>query len=259
MKITCLIIDDEPLARKRLQNLVAYAPNLVNLGQAKTGKEAIKMIKNLNPDLIFLDIQMKDMTGFDVLNKINATNRPIVIFVTAFDEYAIKAFDYFAFDYLLKPFKKERFTISVNKAIQHFKSGNLSIPESKMKELFAYINKSSLIKKKTVFKKKLPIKIGKTVSFIDVGTIKYICASGSYVDIHTLEKIHVLRYPLNNLMLELDDTIFVRIHRSTIINLDFIIKIIHSSFGEIDVEMDGNKKFRVSKSYKKEFKKIIGV
>lgn len=259
MKISCLIIDDEPLARKRLLSLVKDTPELNCIGQSKTGKEAITVIKKLNPDLLFLDIQMKDMTGFDVLKKIKTTHNPLVIFVTAFDEYALKAFDFFAFDYLLKPFKKERFNLSIKKVMQHLREEKPSVSEDRINKLLAYMDESSTKNNTAVFKNKLPIKTGKTVSFISISTIKYICASGSYIDIHTSQKTHVLRSSLRGIISEMDAASFIRIHRSTIINLEFISKIINSSYGEVDVKMNDNKQFRVSKSYKKEFQKMVGV
>ncbi|SRX74515.1 LytR/AlgR family response regulator transcription factor [Aequorivita antarctica] len=259
MKISCLIIDDEPLARKRLLALVEEMEDLQLLGQCKTGKEAVLTIEELHPDLIFLDIQMKDMSGFDVLQKLKTNKKPMVIFVTAFDTYAVKAFDAFALDYLLKPFKKERFQQAVARAKQQFKSKTGNNLESNFQKLLEYIEEEKTEKNNTTSKSKLPIKIGNTVSFIAYSEIQYILASGSYVEICTLDKKHVLRDSLQNIMDEMESKQMLRIHRSTIINTNFLDKVIHSNFGEIDVKMKDGSLFRVSKSYRKEFQKSLGL
>jgi two-component system LytT family response regulator len=256
LRITCLIIDDEPLARKRIFSLVENIPKLDFLDEAKTGKEAIVKIENLLPDLIFLDIQMKDMTGFEVLKKAKPTKKPVVIFVTAYDEYALKAFDFFAFDYLLKPFKKGRFNLAVKRVIKYINSKNNDFDE-KIDNLLKYMDNSVTKKDNRIFKNKLAIKTGKNVSFIDINSIKYIIASGSYVDIHTNNRTPVLRTTLSAILEKIDNLNFIRIHRSTIININFIDKLIHSNYSEIDVKMSDEKIFRISKSYKKEFQNIL--
>ncbi|QQX77075.1 MULTISPECIES: LytR/AlgR family response regulator transcription factor [Aequorivita] len=259
MKISCLIIDDEPLARKRLLTLVAEMDALQLLGQCKTGKEAIESIEELQPDLIFLDIQMKDMNGFDVLKKLKTNKKPKVIFVTAFDTYAVKAFDAFALDYLLKPFKKERFEQAVIRAKEQFKSETKNSLEQKFQELLQYIETEKSEKSSTAPKSKLPVKTGNTVSFIPYSEIQYILASGSYVEICTADKKHVLRDSLQNVINEMESRQMLRIHRSTIINTAFLDKVIHSNFGEIDVKMKDGSQFRVSKSYRKEFQNKLGI
>lgn len=259
MKISCLIIDDEPLARKRLLSLVEEIDNLRLLGQCKTGKEAVSSIEELQPDLIFLDIQMKDMNGFDVLKKLKTTKKPMVIFVTAFDTYAVKAFDAFALDYLLKPYKKERLQQAVARAEQQFEKETQNSLEHKFQKLLQYIEDEKTQKNTSTSKSKLPVKTGNTVSFIAYSEIQYILASGSYVEICTLDKKHVLRDSLQNIMKEMESKQMLRIHRSTIINTSFLDKVIHSNFGEIDVKMKDGSLFRVSKSFRKDFQNNLGV
>ncbi len=259
MKISCLIIDDEPLARRRLLTLVEEMDDLHLLGQCKTGKEALLSIEELQPDLIFLDIQMKDMSGFDVLQKLKSGKKPMVIFVTAFDVYAVKAFDAFALDYLLKPFKKERFQQAVSRAKSQFEKETENSLDHKFQKLIAYIEEEKSENTRSNTKSKLPIKIGNTVSFIPYSEIQYILASGSYVEICTLDKKHVLRDSLQNILEEMEYKQMLRIHRSTIINTDFLEKVLHSNFGEIDVKMKDGELFRVSKSYRKELQHNLGV
>ena len=256
MNISCLIVDDEPLARNRLVKLISEVPELICLGESKTGKEAVFMIESLEPDLIFLDIKMKDMTGFEVLKKINIKHMPIVIFVTAFDKYALKAFNVFAFDYLLKPFKKSRFDAAIKRVVEFLDSSDKSFFDKNLSNLLNYLDTSKEINN---IKSKLPIKTGRTVSFLDVKDIKYILASGSYIDIHTVDKIHVLRSSLTDILDDINNLNFRRIHRSSVININFMTKLLHSQYGEIDVKMSDNKILRISGSYKKEFLKALGI
>lgn len=256
MKITTLIIDDEPLARQRIKNLLSDINDIEILDECSTGKKAIKAIENNKPDIIFLDIQLKDMTGFNVLEKIDISINPIVVFITAYNEFALKAFEFFAFDYLQKPFKDERFFLTTNKAIEQVKQKKNLNFEDKIENLLQFVNSKN---EKQISLTKFPIKLGNKVVFIDSKEIKYIVASGYYAEIHTNEKKHLLRESLTNLTQDLNPSKFVRIHRSTIINLDYIKELIHSNYGEIDVKMSDNNLFRISRSFKKEFLNKMGL
>ncbi|MCD2260771.1 LytR/AlgR family response regulator transcription factor [Psychroserpens luteolus] len=257
MQLNCLVIDDELLARKRLSKLVNEVAELRLIDECKTGKEAIIAIDTVKPHLIFLDIQMKDMTGFDVLKQIR--HEPLVIFVTAYDMYAIKAFDYFAFDYLLKPFKKERFKQSVNRILHYFERKTASKMNDQLEDLLDYIKAQKEQEDTTFFKDKMPVKVGQKVSFLNISDIKYILASGSYVDIFTDKKSYVVRSSLSDITNNTKHKDLIRIHRSTVINVMNIENVIHSSFGEIDVKMKDDRLFRVSKTYRKIFLDNLGI
>jgi len=257
MKINTLIIDDESLARQRLINLVNDVPELKLIGECSTGKEAISTINKLEPDVIFLDIQMKDLTGFDVLQKINVEKKPLIVFVTAYNEYALKAFDFFAFDYLLKPYKDERFFKSVKNIIDFANNKNYSPFETKINDLLKYIKTNNA--PSVNYSEKLPIKLGNKISFINVNDIKYIVASSYYAEIYTDDKKYLLRESLSNLIETLDENKFIRVHRSTIINLKEISELVNSNYSEVDVKMKDKKMFRVSKSYKKIFLSKMGL
>jgi len=259
MKINTLIIDDEALARQRLINLTNDVPELNLIGQFGTGKDAISAINEFEPDLIFLDIQMKDMNGFDVLEKITVEKKPIVIFVTAYNEYAVKAFDFFAFDYLLKPYKDDRFFKSIENIINFINTKNYSPFEEKINDLLKYVKTNNTSQAPLNYYENLPIKLGNKTLFINITNIKYIVASGYYAEIYTDEKKHLLRESLSNLIESLDPNKFIRIHRSTIINASEIGELISSNYGEIDVKMNDKKMFRISKSYKKLFLKKMGI
>ena len=261
MTISTLIIDDESLARQRLQNLVLEIPELKILDLCSTGKSAIEKINQLQPDLIFLDIKLKDMNGFDIIEQIETKKTPLIIFVSAYDEFALKAFDYFAFDYLLKPFKDERFYKTISNAINHFKHDEFVHFENKLNNLIDFVKKEDTngTEVKSQVKDKLAIKLGNKVSFLEMKEIKYIVASGYYAEIFTEEKKHLLRESLTNLTEKLDPNQFIRIHRSTIININSISELIHSNYGEIDLKTTDNKLFRISKSYKKDFQNLMGI
>ncbi len=253
MKISALIIDDEPLARNLINNLLRTEPLINVIGICKTGKEAILMIDKLKPNLIFLDIKLKDMTGFDILERISV-KAPMIIFVTAFDAYALKAFNFFAFDYLLKPFNEDRFYVSINKAIEAFHKKDTSQLQKKVNNLMSHVRIAD--KNPT---KKLPIPLRNRTIFIPLNEIIYITASNYYAEIYTESKKYLLRESLQNLLNILNPEHFIRIHRSTIINIDFMKELINSSYGAIHVKMKDSNQFRISKSYKKEFLTKMGV
>ncbi|WP_242202812.1 LytR/AlgR family response regulator transcription factor [Aestuariivivens insulae] len=256
--IKAIIIDDEFLARKRVFNLLNEVKEIDVVDECSSGKEAISKINTTKPDLVFLDIKLTDMTGFDILKEIDQNNMPLVIFITAFDEFALKAFDFFAFDYLLKPFKDERFFQSTNRVIDLFYSNKSQGLNNKITDLLKYIenpNQGFSEVKQT----KLAIKANGKISFINKEDIKYILASGYYAEIFTEQKKHVLRESLNSLLEQLKSFKFQRIHRSTIINISLIKEVLYSNYGEIDVKMQDEKLFRISKTYKKEFQKKMGI
>lgn len=251
-----LIVDDETLARKRISNLLTTVEKITVVEECSNGKTAIIRINELKPDLVFLDINMKDMNGFEVLQNVNVSPKPIVVFVTAYDHYALKAFDFEAFDFLLKPFRDERFYKTIDKLL------NLSQPEidenfeKKMKEFFS-LNKEKIQDKEAA--SRLPVKQGHRTILLDPLKIKYICASGYYAEIYTEENKYVLRESLKQLIKLLNQKIFFRIHRSAIVNINYIQEIVHSDYSEMDVRMKDNKLIRVSKSNKKEFLLQLGI
>lgn len=251
-----LIIDDEELARKRVFNLLQDVSEIEVLGECSNGKVAISKIQELQPDLIFLDINMKDMNGFQVLQKITISPKPIVIFVTAYDNYAIKAFDVEAFDFLLKPFKDQRFYRTIDKVLKTSKAEADSNFEKRIIELFnVYKNNSG----RTNIVSKIPIKQGNKTILLNPDSIMYITASGYYAEIFVEDKKYVLRESLTNLFNVLNSNLFCRIHRSSIINLRYVKEIVHSEYSEIDARMADNKLLHISKSHRKDFFQKIGI
>ncbi|MDN3724817.1 LytTR family DNA-binding domain-containing protein [Aequorivita sp. SDUM287046] len=254
--IKALVIDDEELARKRVCYLLAQMPDVEILGECSNGRNAISDIDEKRPDLIFLDINMKDMNGFEVLQRITLSPKPIVIFVTAYDNYALKAFDVDAFDFLLKPFKDDRFFKTMEKVRKISSKEADENFENRIIELFnLYKSKSQ----KAASLEKLAVKQGNRTILLNPADIMYITASGSYSEIFVADKKYVLRESLNKLCEALDSNKFIRIHRSTIVNLPHVKELIHSEFSEIDARMGDNKLLHISKSYKKDFLEKIGI
>jgi two-component system LytT family response regulator len=262
MKIRTLIIDDEALARRRIRHLLEDRENIEILQECKSGEEAIRAIEDEKPDLIFLDIQMKDMTGFEVLESVDTHPLPMTIFVTAYDQYAIKAFDIFAFDYLLKPFKEERFELSVDKAVASLKkSAPTDLGNSQqIQSLLSYLHgRTAKGPSSPAFSNTIPIKGSGKISFVELKDIVHIEASGYYIEIHTTDKKYLLRESLANMADKLDEQTFIRIHRSTIVNLHFLEEIQHNGSSEVEVVLKNGRSFRVSKSYRDELFGRLGI
>lgn len=256
--MTAIIVDDEKLSRRRIVGLLEEVEEIKVIGEVSDGQSAIELINSQKPDLLFLDINMKDMTGFDVLKNIKINPLPIVILVTAHERHALKAFEFEAFDFLLKPYKDSRFFSTVDKALKKTKQA-FEEPDFKKKidELLQMYAPKKVDSEQ--FSKRIPIRQGKKTILVETVNINYIVASGYYAEIYIDSKKYLVRESLSNLMGELDHNIFFRVHRSAIVNLNQISEILHSDFSEIDVKMKDGKVIRVSKSKKKEFQLKIGV
>ena len=248
-------IDDEVLARKRILNLLREVPEIEVQGEYSNGQTAITAINSLNPDLLFLDISMKDMNGFEVLQQVNISPKPIVIFVTAYDDYAIRAFDVDAFDFLLKPFRDERFFKTIKKVLKTSQSEAESNFEKRIRDLLQLYSEK-LVKPG---QQKLAVKQGNKTVLLDPLDINYIIASGYYAEIFVEKQKYLLRETLTNLESFFTIGSFFRIHRSIIINLDSIKEIVHSEYGEVDVRMKDGKLLRISKTNKKELFSKLGI
>lgn len=250
MDFTCMIIDDEALARKRIRRLLDQTGNVKLLEECANGESAVEKITLLNPDFIFLDVKMKDMTGFEVLTKIKDKCLTLPIFVSAHNDSASKAFDHYAFDFLLKPFDEKRFHGCVMRVTEYLKAQKHRENSLAFSQIIREIHsKLNYLTFKPL--EKIPIKLGNKTIFVPTQEIIFLGASGSYSELFLKDKKVVIRDSLTNIYKSLDSSQFLRIHRSTIINRDYIQEIQASSYYEIDVIMPKNRKFRVSKSYRK--------
>jgi two-component system LytT family response regulator len=251
--LKALIIDDEALARKRVINLLNKVPEIEVLGECSSGISAVEQINSLKPQVIFLDLELKDMDGFSVLDKIRVVPRPVIILLSANTPDACKAFDANACDLLLKPFKEERFYKTVSKILNTGLPKELDIDE-KIQNLLGFYNNRST---GTIFK--IPVKQGNTTILLDPRDILYIISSGCYAEIYTPNHKYLLRESLCALDEILDPNLFFRIHRSAIVNLDHVKELVHSEYGEIDAKMADGRLLHTSKAQKKPFLEKLGI
>ena len=248
-KIKTLIIDDEPLARRNLRLLLEKDPQIEILEECRNGREAVKAINALSPDLIFLDIQMPEMDGFDVLARVGPEHIQAIIFVTAFDQYALKAFDVHALDYLLKPYDDERFAHALNRAKSQIEAREI---DRLSKRLLALLEERDTERKgsrqQANYLTRVMIKVSGRVTLLKVDEIDFIEADGNYAKLHVGRKAHLLREKMHDLEGRLDPAKFVRIHRSVIVNLDRI-KEMHPHFnGDYIVVLEDGRKLRLSRT-----------
>ena len=215
MNVKTLIIDDEILARSRIKSLLADTPDFYIVGESKNGNEALEDIASKQPDLIFLDVKMPGLNGFDVIEKLNLNYTPFIIFVTAFEEFALKAFDVSAVDYLLKPFDDERFYEALNKAKSQIKLLKANALNNKFRSLLKDEEDSEYRQSFTLKEKGLN-------KVIDVNTILFIEAEGNYLKLVTESSYFLYRCTMNKIEDQLDPDQFLRIHRSYIVNTHYL-------------------------------------
>ena len=248
-KIRTLIVDDEPLARRNLRVLLEKDPQIEIVDECRNGREAVKAINALAPDLIFLDIQMPELDGFDVLARVGPERIQAIIFVTAFDQYALKAFEVHALDYLLKPFDDERFAFALRRAKSQIEAREINRVS---KRLLALLEERESQRESSAVEKsyltRLMIKASGRVVLLKVGEIDFIEADGNYAKLHVGRKAHLLREKMHDLEGRLDPAKFVRIHRSIIVNLDRI-KELHPHFnGDYIVVLEDGRQLRLSRT-----------
>jgi two-component system LytT family response regulator len=236
-KIRTIVVDDEPLARSNISILLRADPQIEIVGECGSGAEALEKIRSAGPDLVFLDVQMPECDGFDVLELLGKDVPPAIVFVTAYDQYALRAFEAGALDYLLKPFDNSRFGRALERA--------------KEKIFRAHGNPKKL--------ERLAIKGIGQVAFVKVSEIDWIEAADYYACLHVGAKTHLLRRSMAELEVELDSAIFCRVHRSTIVNLERVRGLKLSEDGEYDVLLESGARLRLSRRYRKQLQLRLGV
>lgn len=246
MKTNCLIIDDEKLARDLLREYLEAYSQIEIIGECEKGKDAVEKINQLKPDLIFLDIQMPGMTGFEVLEAID--HDPQVIFTTAYDQYAIKAFEKNAVDYLLKPLDEERFKMAVDRALNRQK-----LQQNNLQELL----ESLKVGTKGTYDSHIFVQKSEKLYNLPVVEIIYLEASGDYTVITTQADQFVSSSGIGKLDDIMNPEIFIRVHRSTIINVNFLKEIERHFNGGMVVKMQNGKTFPVSRTYAKYIRKKV--
>jgi len=237
-----LIVDDEFPARKKLRTFLKEEASGAAVREAGNGLEAVKSIQEQKPDLVFLDIQMPGMNGFEVIETVGVENMPAVVFVTAYDQYAVEAFEVQAVDYLLKPFDLERFKKSFHRALLQMKYKNA--PATVFKNLLGEVNQEKK------YLKRMLVNLGSRFFFVKTNEIMFIEAEEKYAKLHTEKENYLIRETMNNLEQRLDPEKFARVHRSYIVNLDFIREIHPGSHGDFQVllkngaQLAGSRRFR---------------
>ena len=249
-RIRTLIVDDEPLARRNLRVLLEKDPQIEIVDECRNGREAVKAINATSPDLIFLDIQMPELDGFDVLARVGPERIQAIIFVTAFDQYALQAFEVHALDYLLKPFDDERFAFALRRAKAQIEAREINRVSKRLLALLE--ERESQRSESSIgdrgYLTRLMIKASGRVVLLKVGEIDFIEADGNYAKLHVGRKAHLLREKMHDLEGRLDPAKFVRIHRSVIVNLDRI-KELHPHFnGDYIVILEDGRQLRLSRT-----------
>jgi two-component system LytT family response regulator len=248
MRIKTLIVEDDPLARKRIETLLEQDPQIEIAGACQDGEEAVDAIARLKPDLVFLDIQLPKMDGFEVLKVIDPKSFPQVIFASAYDQYALKAFAFHAIDYLLKPFDDQRFFTALNGAKEMILRHDSEKISDRVQALLTYL------KREEVYLKRILIKADGRIHIIPVEDIQWFEADGYTIKIYNQAECFKLRKTMKEIEEKLDPETFVRIHRSYIINMDYIKEIQEWFRGDYLVILKSGKKLTISKSY---YRKVI--
>ena len=264
-----IIVDDEPLARRLLRAMLGDIPGVEVVAECANGREAVQSTRELAPDLLIMDIQMPGMTGFDVVKELQSDVMPNVVFCTAYQRYALDAFDLHAVDYLLKPVDERRVKRAVERALQR-----LGEAEGEGERKTPLVGAIDDIARKVVgqtirrdfddaardeasLERKLAIKSHDGTVLVEIEDIDWVDAAGDYMCVHARGETHILRSTLKNLMQRLDPARFTRIHRSTLVNLDRIVKVTPLKKGEYLLDLGNDEKLKVSRNFREAIKAFL--
>jgi two-component system LytT family response regulator len=250
--IRTLIVDDEPLARERIRDMLTSDPAIEIVAECANGQEAIEAIEHHSPDLLFLDVEMPGIDGFAVLEALPAERMPTTIFVTAYDQYAVRAFEVYALDYLLKPFDQERFDKALKRAKDQIASER---SEAVSQQILRAIED---IKTKPVHLERLVIKMNGHVFFMKAEEIDWLEAEGNYVRLHSGKESYLLRDTISALESQLDPKRFIRVHRSAIVNVDRISELQPWFHGEYRIVLREGVQLTLSRTYREKLHELLG-
>ncbi|TCP37987.1 LytTR family two component transcriptional regulator [Rhodothalassium salexigens DSM 2132] len=259
--IRCLLVDDEPLALRGLRARLAAADDLDIVDEAQNGREAIKLIRQHRPDLVFLDIQMPGLGGFDVIRALVGEDMlPLVVFVTAYDRFALEAFEAHALDYLLKPVEEERLAQTLHRVREAMAQRTAVEQNARLVDLIEGLDDppqtalTAILEARPTtqarYDSQLHIKDRGVITRVAVADIDYIDAAGDYMCIHVGDTTHILRETMKHMEARLDPAKFQRIHRSTIVNLDQVREVHPYANGECFLTLQSGRELKVSRSYK---------
>ena len=250
MKIRTLIVDDEALARERLRQLLGAEPDIEIVAECVHGREAVAAIKRESPQLVFLDVQMPELDGFGVLEKIQGEKMPVVVFVTAHDKFALKAFEVHAIDYLLKPFDRERFQTALNKARAHLRQSESKGLDERLSALLADL------KPEARHPDRIAVRTSGRVLFVRTAEIDWVEAADNYVSLHVGCESHLLRETMTALEGRLDAKQFIRISRSTMVNVERIRELQPMFHGDYVIILRDGTKLSLSRGYRDKLQEL---
>lgn len=252
-RLRVLVVDDEPLARDNVRLLLAQDAEVEVVGEAGSGPEALEALRALAPDLLLLDVQMPELNGFDVLERMPAGRVPEVIFTTAYDRYALKAFEAHALDYLLKPFSDERFHVALRRAKAQLRLRAVDVLSERLRALLTPVPELPAATSSTPYATRLAIKDVGRVVFLDVEEVDWVEAADYYVDIHAGGKSYLHRETMQHLEARLDPERFMRIHRSAMVNRRRIRELRHEGRRDLVVVLACGAELKVARSYRERF------
>ncbi len=273
-EITVLIADDEPLVRRRIKRLLASEPGVAVVKECENGVAAIAAVRERKPDLMFLDVQMPEIDGFGVIQALEPQQLPVVIFVTAFDHYALRAFEVHALDYLLKPFDADRFLAAFGRAREELARDQSARRGRRVLSLLDQLGRdesSAILADRAIagddarddvpastYPDRLMVKEGGSLFFIKAGDIDWIEAAGNYARLHVGREAHVIRETMHALEARLNPRQFIRIHRSTIVNLDRVKEMQPWFSGEYTVLLRDGRQLKLSRWYRERLEERMG-
>jgi two-component system LytT family response regulator len=244
MRIRALVVDDQPMARERVLSLLATEEDVEVVGTAASGAEAVDAVRRLSPNLVFLDLQMPELDGLGVVDAVGVDRMPLTIFVTAYDEYAVRAFEVHALDYLLKPFGRGRFQKAIARAREHLERGRAGALAERLAAVFDELQTPKR------HGPRLMIRANGRVRFVEIDRIDWVEAEGNYVRVHAGPDSHLIRDTMAKLLPQLGEAQFFRIHRSRIVNIDRIKELRLASGGDYDVILRDGSRLPLSRLYK---------
>ena len=263
-RVRVLVVDDEPLARMRIEDVLAHIDGAEVVGAASNGNEAVEMIRSLRPDLVFLDVQMPGKTGVEVVREIGPDAMPATIFVTAFDQFAVQAFDVAAVDYLVKPFDDERLEAAFERARNRLAlEGMGQLREKLLAVLQTPAGAPGTSEPPSPptpdYLERIAVEMRGRIQSIPVDQIDYIVQSGPYAELHSGGRRHLVREAMQTLEERLDPRKFMRVHRSMIVRLDLVEALHRGTGGDYEVQLKGGTRVRVSRSRREALERWLGV
>lgn len=253
-RIRAIVVDDEPTARRGVRLLLATDASIEVIGEAAGGAEAAELIAKERPDLVFLDVQMPDCDGFETLARVGVAQAPVVVFVTAYDEHALRAFEVNAVDYLLKPYDDARFAAALHRAKEAIRRREVDLMNARLNRLLQYLEN---VAPGPDANDRILVKSSGEIFFLKSNEIDWIEAEGDYMKFHVAGKTHLMRETMARLEARLDPKKFIRIHRSTIVNVDRMRKLSPSFAGEYAVILHDGTKLRLSRGYQERIAALL--